>query len=100
MAGIPNIFSSLVGIFKGANVWQTAGNALQIGGTLVVNSDSNSTGEDDLIGNIMISAADGLNAYGKKDYNKLGNLIDAVISGLQSLKASLVSSGKIQPSNK
>lgn len=87
--------SFLLGLLRGTNVWETVAKILTIGGGFVAGLDADKKGSDDLIADIMISAADGLTAYGRKDYNKVGNIIDSVIAGLQKLKAQLIASGVV-----
>lgn len=92
-------FKFLISLFKGGNVWETTAKLLTFGGGVVAGLDSDKVGNDDLIADVMVSAADGLTAYARKDYNRAGNIIDGLISALETLKARLKDAGKLERKN-
>lgn len=82
---------------SGGSVWSKVAAILLIGAGIVGAIDTNKTGTDDLISGLMASAGDGLTAYDKKDYNRVGNVIDSLIAGLTSMKQFMIDSGLIKP---
>lgn len=85
-----NPFSFIISMFKGGNVWQTVSKVLDIAAGYVAAIDTDRKGTDDLVADIMASSADGLAAYGRKDYNGALRVIDAIIAGLQRMKTQLI----------
>ncbi len=83
-----NIFS-LLKLLKGGNIWETLSKILTIAGSITASTDSNNTGIDDDLASIMLSASEGLDAYNKKDFNKVGRIIDGIIVALQGVKLRL-----------
>jgi hypothetical protein len=86
---------TMVGLMKGSNVFKTVGNVLHIAGTTVAASDKNDTGNDDLAAGAILALGEGFTKYGEKSSNLQGNIVDALISGLNEYRTEMVRCGKI-----
>lgn len=80
----------------GGNVFSTLATVLMMASAFIAGKDADNKGTDDAIAQIMASAGEGLNAYGQKNYNKAGNVIDAVIRALENLRQTWIDSGLIK----
>jgi hypothetical protein len=91
-------FFQLIKLFRsGGSIWSKLSTICGIAAVFAAGADSNKTGTDDLAGSVLVTVGEGLDAYDKKEYNKVGNLIDAGIAGLIKLKSELIASGQIKP---
>lgn len=91
-------FLSIMRLFSsGGSVWSKMSALLYIASGIGAAFDSNKTGADDMISGIAANAAAGLDAYDRKDYNRAGNIIDALVAGLLGLKQTWIDSGFIKP---
>ncbi len=81
-----NIFSILK-LLKGGNIWETLSKILTIAGSVTASVDADSKGLDDDLAAIMFAASEALDEYAKKDLNKVGRVIDGIITALQGVKA-------------
>lgn len=87
--------SFLISILKGSNVFETVAKILNIAAGFLANNDADKLGTDDLAAGVLSAAADGLKAYGVRDTNEHGNIVDGVIAGLQEYREEMVQLGRI-----
>src|SRR3954447_25877485 len=93
------VILAMVGLIKGSNVFKTVGSILHTAGATVAALDSNDTGSDDLAAGAILAVGDGFAKYGDKDSNKQGNIVEALISSLETYKAEMIRCGKITTVN-
>ena len=91
------VILAMIGLIKGSNVFQTVGNVLHTAGTTVAAIDSNDAGNDDLAAGAILALGDGFKKYGDKGSNLQGNIVDALIAGLNEYRSEMVRCGKIPP---
>ena len=89
-------FGLLLGLLKGSSVWETVSRVLDIGAGFIAGLDSDNVGDDDLIADVMLTASEGIGAYGRKEFNKVGEIIDSLIKALNVLKQRWVANGRIK----
>ena len=59
--------------------------------------DSKDAGHDDLAAGAILALGDGFKKYGDKGSNFQGNIVDALIAGLNEYRSEMVRCGKIPP---
>lgn len=88
--------SFFIALLKGSNIYETVAKILNIAAGFLANNDTDKIGTDDLAAGVSSAVADGLTAYGLKDNNEHGNIVDGVIAGLQKYRQEMISFGKIK----
>lgn len=90
-----NPLNLILSLVKGKNIYDTASKVLVTLAGFLSGMDPNKTGNDDLAAGVMVSVAKGLDAYAVDDNNEHGNIVDAVIAGLQEYRRQAVDLGLI-----
>lgn len=90
-----DLIKGILGVATGNSAYETIAKVCQTTGATVVAIDSNNTGADDLAGGAIVVIGDAFSAYAKQDNNEHGNVVDALIAGLQQYRTQAVRCGLI-----
>ena len=85
----------LIALLKGSNIYETITKILNLAAGFLAANDTDKTGTDDLLAGCLLSISDGIAAYGQKDNNQHGNVVDGLIAGLQKYRDEMATCGKI-----
>jgi hypothetical protein len=86
----------LISLLKGSNIYETVTKILNLAAGFLAANDPDKQGTDDLLAGCLLSISDGIAAYGKKDNNEHGNIVDGLIAGLQKYRSEMVDCGVIK----
>lgn len=89
----------LLSLIKGSNLYETVVKVLTLVAGFIAGVDSNKQGNDDLLAGALYSVAAAVEAYGEKDNNEHGNIVDGVIAGLLEYREQMVTLGRITSVN-
>jgi hypothetical protein len=89
----------ILSLIKGKDTYDTIVKVLNVIAGFVAGADSNNTGNDDLLAGALTAVAHGVEAYGVKDNNEEGNIVDGLIAALQSYREEAVKLGRITTFN-
>lgn len=92
-----NLGGILGALISSQNVYAVIVQILTLVAGFLAGLDSDKKGPDDLAAGTMLAVADGIAAYGEKNDNDLGNILDGVIAALVKFRAEAVALGLVYP---
>ncbi len=85
----------IISLLKGANIYETVVKVLNLAAGFLAAKDNDKLGTDDLLAGCLSSIADGIAAFGQKDNNEHGNIVDGLIATLTRYRDEMIQLGRI-----